>query len=165
MVTCQPGGQPRHTRPLGGVPRGHGRSAKFQGVLLRALALGVTLASAALLVSCGYPGWTVFVMSDYESDVIVRITYDGGSRDVLVPAVQDVEQILSFSGPRPPARVDVLDANTCAVIASGDLPSRTVLVAFGDPFDGTKFGSMQVDPFDEPSDAELPPVDSRCAGF
>src|SRR5450432_2922775 len=122
MVTCQPGGQPRHTRLLGGVPRGHGCSAQFHGALLRALSLGVTLASAVLLVSCGYPGWTVFVMSDYESDVIVRITYDGGSRDVLVPAVQDIEQILSFSGPRPPA--PSRSSNTCAVIASGDLPSR-----------------------------------------
>jgi hypothetical protein len=122
-------------------------------------------ASIALLASgCIPPDWTVYVSSSASTDVIVRITYDGGGRDVLVKAGQE-EDVVSLPDPRPPARVSLLDPKTCAVLASSDLPTSFPIVAFDDDNGPGKF-SLEVGSRDvgQAGDHAMPSADNRCAG-
>jgi hypothetical protein len=122
-----------------------------------------TLVAAGLLAGCGYPYWFVFVSSSYARPVIVRVSYDGGGRDVLVAALNETD-VVKFPNARPPAAVTVLDADTCELIASGDLPTKSAIVTFGDPLDPTKFGRLGIERWSDPAGENLPPIDSRCLG-
>jgi hypothetical protein len=112
--------------------------------------------------SCAHRDWVVFVSSDSSQDVVVRVDYAGGRRDVFLGA-HDEDVVVSASDPLTPAHVQLLDSRSCAVLASGDLPAEAVVVSFGD---GNEAGQLQMEvtPRNEPFSGTLPSVDNRCAG-
>jgi hypothetical protein len=134
-----------------------------RGEHFTSLLLVLLIASTAFMSSgCRHRDWVVFVSSDASADVIVRIAYAAGSRDVLVLARAE-EVVLSLPDPRPPATIDLLDPQTCKVLASGDLPAEAAIVAFGD---GQKPGqlSMEIAARPETFSGQLPSEDKRCVG-
>jgi hypothetical protein len=122
-------------------------------------------AIALLAAGCHHRDWTVAVSNGASRDVIVRVTYAGGDRDVLVKIGQEPFVVWLHDPPRQP-KASLLDPASCAVLASGDLPSPFALVSFGDDH---VHGPIEMDisardvgfPTDGPL---LQPVDSRCAG-
>jgi len=58
--------------------------------------------------------------------------------------------------------IAVLNARTCAVIASGDLPTSSTIVTFGDPYDHSAFGDLGIGPWTDPAPGDPSPVDDRC---
>jgi hypothetical protein len=129
-----------------------------------ALVLAALAALALLAIGCVPSDWTVAAVSNASVDVIVRVTYDGGSRDVFARA-NAVEIVVSLAGPRPPATVSVLDPNSCAVLASGDLPTAFPVVTFNDDATAGKIVlNVQSHDVGAMGGTALSPEDNRCSG-
>ena len=59
--------------------------------------------------------------------------------------------------------VSILEAETCEVLATADLPAKTVLVTYGDAFDPSAFGKLELWDWGDPSEG-LAAEDATCAG-
>lgn len=129
-------------------------------VLLTALA--ALLAAGCQQLQQPHHDWVIFVSSDASFDVIVRVTYQGGQRDVLLMAREEIV-VISLPNPRPPAKVSLLDPKTCAVIASGNLPAEAAFVSFADDAAPGQ-PEMEIRPRYEGFSGTLPPLDPRCTG-
>lgn len=73
-------------------------------------------AAAALAAGCTRPYVAVGV-SDASIDVIVRVEWSGGSQDLLLPGPGEGE-VLSGQGSSAGVTVTLLDARTCAELAT-----------------------------------------------
>jgi hypothetical protein len=137
-----------------------------QSRVRRILGLALTLLVAFLLVAlvggCRRAGWTVGVMSSASSDVIVRIEYEGGGRDSFLAANDEGDAAQLRGAPAHPT-IKLLDAITCQVLASGDLPLETTAVGFDDGPDPGAL-RMELGPKDLVANRTMLPEDDRCAG-
>ena len=120
------------------------------------------LVLAGAISGCGLVDWRVVVDNGYSEPTIVRVTWDGGSRDVR-PNQEEQQDAVHLDVVHPPATVSVLDAATCEVITTAKLPAKTVFVSYGDAFDPDSFGELQIWDWDDPS-MGLAPEDTTCVG-
>jgi hypothetical protein len=95
------------------------------------------------------------VNANDSEPTIVRVTWDGGSRDSR-PSRTGLLDAVHLDVVHPPASVSILNAESCEVIATAKLPSKTVLVSYGDAFDPSAFGKVELWDWDDPSEG-LPP--------
>jgi len=63
----------------------------------------------------------------------------------------------------PISTIELLDPETCKVLASGDLPAESGTVAFGDGKDAGKL-TIEIAARPQPFSGRLPPIDERCLG-
>jgi hypothetical protein len=128
------------------------RTTRSRAAFVAALALTIG--------ACGHRDWVVLAVNQTSTDVVLRVEYMGGGRDVFLAAGADGVAI-SLSNPRPPARILALDANTCEVLAADDLPSEPTSVAI---VEGGSLSRLEVVAYAKdvgPGDEE--PTDPRCA--
>jgi hypothetical protein len=132
--------------------------ANFFAVVLVAL----TASTPQLLAGCAHQDWNVWVSSDASTDVIVRVTDAVATRDVFLKANQE-SVVTSVPDARLPATIELLDTETCKVLAAGDLPATGPTVAFGD---GEAPGELTIEiaARPQPFSGQLPPIDGRCLG-
>jgi hypothetical protein len=136
--------------------------ARLRGVLLGTFLAG----SIAVLPSgCVHRDWTVAATNTGTADVIVRVTYAGGGRDVLIKTDTEPAWVVSLRNPPRDAKVSVLDPSSCAVLGSSDLPSPFALVALEyDQAPRHFFMDISARDIGFPATGvPLEPVDSRCA--
>lgn len=111
----------------------------MKGESLRRLP-GLALAAAAvtavsLCAGCVPRPWVVLAVNDSSVDVVIRIEWSGGYRDAVLDAATEGSPI-ALDRPQPPARVTLLDAETCAILGSTDLPAEAAVVYLRDGPDG-----------------------------
>lgn len=90
------------------------------------------MACWTVLASCSTPtDWVVYVSSNSDQSVIVRVSYDGVVRQVLFePHVEG--QIVALDRQPSSARVSIIDPTTCSELDAQRLPTVRALVSFGD---------------------------------
>ena len=90
------------------------------------------VACCVVLASCSTPtDWVVYVSSNSDQSVIVRVSYDGVVRQVLFePHVEG--QIVALDRHPSSALVSVIDPITCIELDVQRLPRVRALVSVGD---------------------------------
>jgi hypothetical protein len=111
------------------------------------------------LAGCTRPNATVSVVNDLDHDVVVRVEYQGGSRQVRVPAGGDGE-VIHVRAITYPASVLVFDAATCALLGSDSLPREAAWVATSDNDGNLDIHAYAKDVFGD----TLLPADESCSG-
>jgi hypothetical protein len=117
------------------------------------------LVAASVVAGCWHFDWVVYAVNDASVDVIVRVEYKGGMRDIVLPAaMQGIVIVLPDA--RPPAVVSLLDPATCEVRASADLPTQAAVAYFND---GATRGTIEL--YVNPKNVEgtESAADTRCA--
>ena len=74
--------------------------------------------------------------------------------------------VIKLPGAQPPATVSLLDPETCAVISTRELPTKSAYVGFGDAEgQSLELGGLGV--FEAKNDpvGSVAPIDDRCAGM
>ena len=128
------------------------------GRSLTAAVAGLPL--AVVLAGCWHFDWVVYAVNDASVDVIVRVEYKGGMREILLPAaMQDI--VIVLPDPRPPAVVSLLDPATCEVRASADLPTQASVAYFND---GATRGTIELYVNRKNVEGTEAAADTRCAG-
>lgn len=96
------------------------------------LLVAAILPQAAALAACASPPeWLVYGSSDSERSVIVRVEFDGATRQArLEPYVEG--QIIAVDHPVDSGTVTIIDAETCEELAQAPLPTGQVVVTFHD---------------------------------
>ena len=131
------------------------------GRIARPTRLLGSLVIAFAVAGCSHFDWIVSVYNDTSVDVIVRVEYAGGSRDVLLSA-NGFEPVLWLPDPRTPATISLLDPTSCEVRASGNLPAEPAWVGIADgPTPGTF--ALSIQPHNEATLRQAP-ADARCSG-
>jgi hypothetical protein len=79
---------------------------------------------AASVVACRSPNYIVVGVSEADTDVIVRVAWLDGSRDVLLRANDVVGALILDWAPRDPEAI-ILDAATCRILGRTALVPKT----------------------------------------
>jgi hypothetical protein len=125
----------------------------------------LTLLTAALgvvLAGCAAPRiWFVFVSSAYSSPVVVRVEYDGLTSDLDIAPFDEVD-VIRLPAPPKSASITILNAADCTVIDARELPPVPAIVTFGDPFDSTSFGRLELNDYHDAPGSPMARATDAC---